>query len=142
MSWKDLLDRGSVERRAPDRREIHDLLRFARRQLQDSSVSALSPEASYQLAYTGVLTLATVAVRAAAYRLRSGEGQHKRSFEAARAALGGPAGALLDFFELCRRRRNVISYEGSEATESEAADLLKQATEFEHLVRNSLPQSG
>jgi len=131
-----LLRRGSVERRAPDPREIRDLARSARRQIQDARVPGLSAEASYQLAYTGVLALATLAVRAAGYRLRAGEGLHRRTFEAARAALGGASRALLDFFELCRRRRNVISYEGSEASEVEAVDLLEQATKFEKLVRD------
>src|SRR5215831_17955314 len=88
MSLNELLRRGSVERRAPDPREIRDLARSARRQIQDARVPGLSAEASYQLAYTGVLALATLAVRAAGYRLRGGEGQHRRTFEAARAALG------------------------------------------------------
>ena len=91
----------------------------------------LSPEASFQLAYTGVLALATAAIRAAGYRLRAGEGHHRRTFEAALIALGPEAGDLLDFFDVCRRKRNVISYEGSEASEGEAADMLSRAGEFE-----------
>ncbi len=136
MTWNDLLSRGSVEKRAPDANELRDLLRAGRRQLRDAGVRGLSSEARFQLAYTGVLALATAAVRAAGYRLRSGEGHHRRTFEAARVALGAPSEVYTDFFDLCRRKRNVISYEGSEASEREASDLLEQGRAFEALVKD------
>jgi hypothetical protein len=138
MSWNDWLKQGNVEKRLPDAAELRDLLKAARRQLEDAAVPGLSAEARFQLAYTGVLALATAAIRAAGYRLRSGEGHHRRSFEAAAHALGADAHDLTDFFELCRRKRNVISYEGSEASESEAKDLLQNAASFEALVTRSI----
>ena len=138
MTWTDLLRQGSVERRAPDALDLRDLLNAGKRQMDDAAVKGLSPEAVFQLAYTGVLTLATAAIRAAGYRLRSGEGHHRRAFEAATIALGADAQRHIDFFELCRRKRNVISYEGSEASASEAADLLSMGREFEAIVRRSL----
>jgi hypothetical protein len=49
-------------------------------------------------------------------------------------ALGKEGRDLTDFFELCRRKRNVIQYEGSEATESEARDLLKSGILFAAVV--------
>lgn len=134
MTWQDWLMQGNVERRAPDANELQDLLKAARRQIEDANVPGLSAEARFQLAYTGVLALATAVIRAAGYRLRSGEGHHRRSFEAASLAIGPEARNFTDFFELCRRKRNVISYEGSEASEAEATDLLENAASFETLV--------
>ena len=84
MSWKELLDRGSVERRAPDKTELEELLRAGARQIADARVPGLSAEGSFQLAYAGVLALATASIRAAGFRVRQGEGHHRRTFEAAR----------------------------------------------------------
>jgi hypothetical protein len=47
--------------------------------------------------------------------------------------------ALTDYFDACRRRRNVIDYMNSSvATETEADELVYKAHEFHTLVENWL----
>jgi hypothetical protein len=52
----------------------------------------------------------------------------------------GPEGvALIDLFDACRRKRNVIDYMNSSiATETEADELVHKANEFHKLVENWL----
>jgi len=50
-------------------------------------------------------------------------------------ALGASAARTLDFFEACRRKRNVIDYDqASVATETEAAEVVGEARSFLALV--------
>ncbi len=50
-------------------------------------------------------------------------------------ALGAAADRFADYFETCRRKRNVIDYTRSHvATETEAKEIVQQATEFYEFV--------
>ena len=60
---------------------------------------------------------------------------HAVTFDAAHLAIGSEAASLADYFDACRRKRNVIDYDNSSvATETEAAELLGKAAEFRGLV--------
>jgi len=62
-------------------------------------------------------------------------GHHHLTFEVARLALGAPAHTSLDFFEACRRKRNVIDYDhASVATHTEAEEIVAEAKDFFELV--------
>jgi hypothetical protein len=62
-------------------------------------------------------------------------GHHAITFQAAHLAIGSEAAALTDYFDTCRRKRNVIDYDNSSvATETEAAELVRKAAEFHALV--------
>ena len=71
------------------------------------------------------------------YPLASTPGHHRLTFEAARLALGASAARLLDFFEACRRKRNVIDYDrASVATHTEAGQIFAEANDFFELVEH------
>jgi hypothetical protein len=62
-------------------------------------------------------------------------GHHQTTFEAAKLVLGAASQQLTDYFETCRRKRNVIDYDYAEVvTESDANELLKKAAEYQDLV--------
>ena len=53
------------------------------------------------------------------------------SLESTKLVLGKPAHKYVDCFEICRRKRNIIDYSfSSVATETEAKEILVQASEF------------
>src|SRR5690349_16079961 len=57
------------------------------------------------------------------------------TFEVAGLVLGAAARQLTDYFETCRRKRNVIDYDSAEVTtESQAAELLEKAAQYRKLV--------
>jgi uncharacterized protein (UPF0332 family) len=57
------------------------------------------------------------------------------TFYSANLALGSDANKYAAYFETCRRKRNVIDYTRSQvATETEAKEILKKATEFYEFV--------
>ena len=88
-----------------------------------------------------------MAVACAGYRVAAVPGHHALSFECAGLALGKQADTLVGFFEISRRKRNIIDYTGVQiATPTEAAEVLQRAREFSALVERWIkaahPQFG
>ena len=76
-----------------------------------------------------------MAIACAGYRVTAKTGHHKMTFYSANLALGSSAVRYGDYFETCRRKRNVIDYTRSHvATETEAKEILEKATEFYEFV--------
>ena len=72
-----------------------------------------------------------MAIACAGYRIVSKVGHHRVSLESTKLVLGKPAQKYADYFETCRRKRNTIDYTFSNvATETEAKEILVQASQF------------
>src|SRR5262250_2578404 len=64
-----------------------------------------------------------------------GAGHHRISFEVVKLALGKAADPHSDYFDRCRRKRNVIDYDDAfVATETEATEIMTKARGFVALV--------
>ncbi len=105
------------------------------RDLADASIPALSEDRRFATGYNAALQSATMIVASSGYRVAARAGHHKITLEAAALAMGPQAIAFGDYFDTCRRKRNVIDYMfASVATETEAEELLMQAKAFHTLV--------
>ena len=101
------------------------------RDLADATVAGLSTDRRFATAYNAALLAASMAIACAGYRVTAKTGHHKISFDSIKLALGAGAEKDADYFETCRRKRNVIDYTRSHvATETEAEEILKNATAF------------
>ena len=101
------------------------------RDLADSKVAGLSTDRRFATAYNGALQAANMAIACAGYRVAAQTGHHKVTIDSAKLALGSTADKYADYFERCRRKRNVIDYTRSNvATDSEANEIVQQASEF------------
>lgn len=106
-----------------------------RRDLEDAAIQELSDDRRFATTYNTALQTATMSIACAGYRLAASPGHHRLTLEAARLALGTSASRLLDFFEACRRKRNVIDYDHvSVATHTEAEEIVAEAKKFFELV--------
>ncbi len=117
-------------------REIENLRKLVQRDLTDAALPGLSADRTFATAYNAALQLSKIVLACAGYRVSSTlPGHHQTTFEAAGLVLG-PGGRLFtDYFETCRRQRNVIDYDYAEvATESEARFLRQKLTEYQQLV--------
>jgi uncharacterized protein (UPF0332 family) len=78
-----------------------------------------------------------MAIACAGYRIVSKVGHHRVSLESTRLVFGKAAHKYADYFETCRRKRNTIDYTFSNvATETEAKEIIVQATEFYNQVED------
>jgi hypothetical protein len=135
MSWKKLQAEGKVRTHKTSRKELDDWRAVIARDLEDSAIQELSDDRRFATAYNAALQAATMSIACAGFRLATAPGHHRLTFEVARMALGAPAHASLDFFEACRRKRNVIDYDhASVATHTEAEEIVAEAKDFFELV--------
>jgi len=71
-----------------------------------------------------------MAIACAGYRV-VGAGHHRISFEVVNLAISKAAASYSDYFDRCRRKRNVIDYDDAfVATETETTEIITKAKEF------------
>jgi hypothetical protein len=105
------------------------------RDLADARIAGLSADRRFATAYNAALQAAHMAIACAGYRVTAKTGHHKITLYSANLALGPGAVKYGDYFETCRRKRNVIDYTRSHvATETEAREIVEKATEFGEFV--------
>jgi hypothetical protein len=138
-----LLASKRVERHLTSSNELGGLRKLIARDMADASVPGLSADRAFATAYNGVLQLSKMVLACAGYRVSATlPGHHQTTFEAAGLVLGAAAGQLTDYFETCRRKRNVIDYDSAEVTtESQAVELLGKANKYQKLVENWIAKS-
>ena len=125
-----------MQNHTTSRREIENLRELVDRDLKDAGIEGLSDDRRFATAYNAVLQLSKMAIACEGYRVAVGVGHHQKTFEAVKTAIGTTAAATLaDYFETCRRKRNLIDYDAADmVTETEADELLEKAQEFQTLV--------
>jgi hypothetical protein len=130
MTWLDLLNANRVRTHQTSKQELDALRTVIDRDLRDAAVPGLSTDRSFATAYNAALQTAKMAIACAGYRV-VGQGHHQVSFEAAELAIGVSVSALVNYFELCRRKRNMLDYDvANVVSDLEAAELLRKAREF------------
>lgn len=130
MTWTQLLANNAVKRHKTSKKELDGLRAVIGRDLADASLPGVSADRRFATAYNAALQAATIAIACAGYRV-AGPGHHRISFEAVKLAVGKAANPYTDYFDRCRRKRNVIDYDNAfVATETEAQEIVVKAKEF------------
>lgn len=139
MSWQSLLTNGSIHTHTTSRREIENLRELVARDLKDAEIEGLSDDRRFATAYNAVLQLSKMAIACFGYRVSSNKtGHHRTTFEAVKNAIGtADVENLADYFETCRRKRNLIDYDATEvASETEADELVEKGREFQTIIED------
>lgn len=124
-----------VQHHRASKKELDDIRALVARDLADATVAGLSADRRFATAYNAALLAANMAIACAGYRVTAKTGHHKITFDSIKLALGSGADKYADYFETCRRKRNVIDYTRSHvATETEATEIVEKATEFHEVV--------
>lgn len=135
MTWTRLLASRDVQRHRTSKNELDDMRGLVARDLADASLAGLSVDRRFATAYNAALLATSMAIARAGYRVTAKTAHHKIAFDSIKLALGPGADKYADYFETCRRKRNVIDYTRSQvATETEAQEILEEATQFYELV--------
>ena len=109
------------------------------RDLKDAEIEGLSDDRRFATAYNAVLQLSKMAIACFGYRVSSNKtGHHRTTFEAVKNAIGtADVENLADYFETCRRKRNLIDYDATEvASETEADELVEKGREFQTIIED------
>lgn len=131
MTWPSLLANKEAQKHKTSKKELDNMRALIARDLADAAIAGLSSDRRFATAYNAALQAANMAIACAGYRIVSKVGHHRVSFESVKLVLGKPADKYADYFETCRRKRNTIDYTYSNvATETEAKEILAQASQF------------
>ena len=134
MTWNQLLQSHRAQRHTTSRQELDGLRSVVARDLTDAALADLSTDRAFAIAYNAALQLATLAIACAGYRI-VGSGHHRTTFPALRLAIGPEAFDFGRYFDLCRRKRNIIDYDlASTASEVETIELIEKVGEIHLLV--------
>ena len=139
MSWQTLLANGSVNTHTTSRQEIENLRELVTRDLKDAEIEGLSDDRRFATAYNAVLQLSKMSIACSGYRVSSNKtGHHRTTFDAVKNAIGTvDVENLADYFETCRRKRNLIDYDATEvASETEADELVEKGREFQTIIED------
>ena len=131
MTWTQLVANREVQRHRTSKKELDSIRAIILRDLADACVSGVSADRRFATACNAALQAAKMAIASSGYRVTTGAGHHKVSFESVRVAVGKAADPYADYFDRCRRKRNVIDYDDAYvATETEAQEIVTQAKGF------------
>jgi len=108
-----------------------NLLGIVNRDLNDAQIPSLSADRRFAIAYNAALNLANYVIRQRGYRVAAKVGHHKVTFVIAGEILGRNAMHHIDYFDICRRKRNKVDYDlAGVATDKDVTELIKQVLEF------------
>jgi allantoicase len=131
VTWTKLLASKEAQRHKTSKKELDNMRALIARDLADAGIAGLSADRRFATAYNAGLQAANMAIACAGYRILSKVGHHRVSIENMRLVLGKPGDKYADYFETCRRKRKTIDYTFSNvATETEAKEILVQASRF------------
>lgn len=99
-----------VQRHRTSKRELDELRAVIQRDLADAQIAGLSADRRFATAYNAALQTATMAIACAGYRVTAKAGNHRVTIDAIALTVGDRGKRYADYFETCRRRRNVIDY--------------------------------
>lgn len=134
MTFKDLLVQGRLRPHSPHVEEIRQMLRIVERDLHDAALGGLSTDRRFLIAYDAALTLATIPLHCSGCETH-GAGHHWMAFLVLPHVMSPDLKELSEYFELCRTKRNVSTYDrGGQISEAEADELLSEVKSFKSLV--------
>jgi len=137
MTWNELLKQKRVAAEPATKQELDELRALAGRNLQDAALPGLSTDGKFSMAYNAARTMATVAVRAAGYRIKQTGGAHYNTFLALETALGPSVSTMAAYLDNCRTARNELSYDAASlVSDSDADELVEKAEELRDLVED------
>ncbi|HXF29659.1 MAG TPA: hypothetical protein VN457_07390 [Chlamydiales bacterium] len=132
MSLQKWVNEGAICAHKSTKIDISNLLQLVDRSIKDASFKEISSAQRFIIAYNAALLLASILLHAAGYRTKAKGGHHWITFLAIPEILGKREGEKYsNYFNQCRLRRNMTSYEiPLEVPVEECEHLIKDVQNF------------
>lgn len=119
------------------KKEVENLQKIVERDLKDASIADLSTDRRFSTAYNAALQLATIVTACSGYRIATRAGHHKITFDLLPEFAGDEVKHWSDYFDICRRKRNMVDYNVSDiSSETETEELIRKVKEFQTFVED------
>lgn len=120
-------------------KELINLLSLVNRDLRDAKNKEISLDWRFNIAYNAGLQLATAVLYSAGHRVGRGESKHYRVIQAIPLVMGEQYSIYRDFFDSCRKKRNISEYDTvGTVSEKEVKELLEVVVDFKSNVEKYL----
>ena len=123
MSLKDWQDNGWLKPHRTDSNEIAALMAIVERDLTDASITTLSSDWQFGIAYNAALKLCTIVLYAHGYRPENALA-HYRTIAAIKEITTQQWDSYVDYLNACRIRRNTLEYSHVDVISIEEAEKL------------------
>jgi hypothetical protein len=141
MNFSQWLAEERLRTHKTDKVEIRGLLDIAQRDLKDAAISEVSTDRRFLIAYEAALTLATFPLYCKGYETH-GKGHHWLTFRLLPEVMGEKYADLAAYFDQCRIKRNVGTYDrGGQISELELDELRTEVVSFQGEVVDWLNQN-
>lgn len=137
MNLQNLFRIGRIKEHPVNAAEIQKLLTAARRNLQDSLITEISPESRFDIAYKAIMQSALAAMMAKGYRPNTNSPGHHQTVLQSLPITMGLANERMLVLDALRRRRNLSDYTGEDVDDAltvtcteEAGQLLEDVTSW------------
>ena len=138
MNLERLRSQGRLRLHSARKEEIQEMLRIAMRDLNDAAVPGLSSDRCFFIAYEAALTLATIPLYCSGLETH-GSGHHWMTFAVLPDVMGPDIGELAGYFEVCRTKRHIGTYDrGGLISQSEAEELIEEVKQFQSTIEDWL----
>jgi hypothetical protein len=135
MNLKPWLDRGDIQEIVVNEASLKALVRLIERDLEDCQIESLSLDRRFATAYGAALNIASYVIRKNGYRVSGKVGHHKITFDVASKILGESISKFVDFFDICRRKRNKVDYDLADVVSlTEVDELISTVKKFRTIV--------
>ena len=126
MTLENLIGK-SLEEITPDASAIKRLLEAAQRNISDATITGLSNENKFDMAYKAIMQLSNAALQATGYRtLTSKPGHHQTMIQSLPKTVGINIDQMI-ILDSLRKQRNVADYSGDLVTNTTMEECLNQA---------------
>lgn len=135
MSLNPWLDKGDIQKVVVTETSLRGLARIIERDLEDCQIKSLSLDRRFATAYGAALNIANYTIRKKGFRVSGKVGHHKITFDVASEILGTRVSDLIDYFDVCRRKRNKVDYDFADVVSlTEVDELIEVVKQFKKIV--------
>lgn len=135
MNLNSWLDRGDLQKVVVTEASMRGLARIIERDLEDCQIQSLSLDRRFATAYGAALNIANYVLRNKGFRVTGKVGHHKITFDVASEILGNEASKFIDYFDVCRRKRNKVDYDFADVVSlTEVDELIAYVKKFKKIV--------
>lgn len=137
MNLNPWLDKGDIQKVIVTEVSMQGITRIIERDLEDGQIQSLSLDRRFATACGAALNIANYAIRKNGFRVSGKVGHHQITFDVASEILGKKASRFIDYFDVCRRKRNKVDYDFADVVSlTEVDELISLVKQFKKIVFN------
>ncbi len=129
---------GKLKKHQTSKQEIGDIFNLITRDIQDASLEGLSANRKFNITYNAAFQAGLALLYCYGYKPAT-ESHHYTTWTALRDILGKEQIRVIDYFDRCRKKRNIADYDRAGiVSNKEAEELFKETKSFVEFIREKI----